>query len=117
MTIQNRRIKVIKSSKELFTIGEASELVGVQQHVLRNWEKEFPFIKPVKKESGHRLYTKNDILLLLRIKELLYDELYTIKGARKKLLKELNTEKKEVDYRELLKKIKKELKSILNLLK
>ena len=79
----------INLSKSFYTIGEVSRIVGVQQHVLRNWEKEIGFLKPRKKDSGHRLYTKKDVEIVLRIKELLYDELYTIKGAKKRLWHEL----------------------------
>ncbi len=101
--------------KMFYTIGEVSQIIGVQQHVLRNWEKEIGFLKPVKKSSGHRLYRKKDVQIALRIKELLYEELYTIPGARKRLWYELK--RKELpSVPTVVKKIKNELKELLQLL-
>jgi DNA-binding transcriptional MerR regulator len=71
--------------KIYFKIGEVCELVGVQAHVLRYWETEFPQLSPQKNRSGQRSYRRKDVETCLRIKELLYDEMYTIAGARKKL--------------------------------
>jgi DNA-binding transcriptional MerR regulator len=75
--------------KMYFKIGEVCELVGVQAHVLRYWETEFPQLAPQKNRSGQRSYRRRDVEISLRIKELLYDEMYTIAGARKKLQSEL----------------------------
>jgi DNA-binding transcriptional MerR regulator len=75
--------------KIFFKIGEVCELVGVQAHVLRYWETEFPMLSPQKNRSGQRTYRRRDVEVALRIKELLYDELFTIAGARKKLQVEL----------------------------
>ncbi len=75
--------------KIYFKIGEVCELVGVQAHVLRYWETEFPQLAPQKNRSGQRSYRRRDVEISLRIKELLYDELYTIAGARKKLQNEI----------------------------
>ncbi len=72
-------------SKLYFRIGEVSDLVGVKPYVLRYWESEFTDIKPSKSKSGQRLYKRRDVELLLRIKELLYEERFTINGARKRL--------------------------------
>lgn len=72
-------------NKLYFRIGEVSDLVGVKPYVLRYWESEFPDIKPSKSKSGQRLYKRRDVELLLRIKELLYEERFTINGARKRL--------------------------------
>jgi len=71
--------------KIYFKIGEVCDLVGVQAHVLRYWETEFPQLSPQKNRSGQRSYRRRDVEIALRIKELLYDEMYTIAGARKKL--------------------------------
>ncbi len=72
-------------NKLYFRIGEVSDLVGVKPYVLRYWESEFTDIKPSKSKSGQRLYKRRDVELLLRIKELLYEERFTINGARKRL--------------------------------
>lgn len=75
--------------KIFFKIGEVCDLVGVQAHVLRYWETEFPMLSPQKNRSGQRSYRRRDVEIALRIKELLYDDLYTIAGAKKKLQVEL----------------------------
>lgn len=68
-----------------YKIGEVSKIVGVEPYVLRYWETEFPFLKPKKSKSGHRIYTKDDIDIIMQIKHLLYEEKYTIDGVRKRL--------------------------------
>jgi DNA-binding transcriptional MerR regulator len=75
--------------KIFFKIGEVCDLVGVQAHVLRYWETEFPMLAPQKNRSGQRTYRRRDVEISLRVKELLYDELYTIAGAKKRLATEL----------------------------
>ena len=75
--------------KLFFKIGEVCELAGVQAHVLRYWETEFPTLAPQKNRAGQRTYRRRDVEMALRIKELLYDEQYTIAGAKKKLAHEL----------------------------
>lgn len=72
-------------NKLYFRIGEVSKLIGVEPYVLRYWESEFPDIKPSKSKSGQRLYKRRDVEMLQKIKELLYEERYTINGARKRL--------------------------------
>ena len=72
-------------TKLYYKIREVSEIVGVEAHVLRFWETEFPTLSPPKSKSGQRTYRPKDIELLLRIRELLYDEGFTIPGARKQL--------------------------------
>ncbi len=71
--------------KLYFRIGEVSRVSGVKPHVLRYWETEFPGITPKKSGSGHRLYRRKDVELILEIKRLLYEERFTIEGARKYL--------------------------------
>src|SRR6476469_4890822 len=75
--------------KLFFKIGEVCELAGVQAHVLRYWESEFPMLAPQKNRAGQRVYRKRDVEMALRIKELLYEDQYTIAGAKKRLNKEL----------------------------
>jgi DNA-binding transcriptional MerR regulator len=73
--------------KLFFKIGEVAELAGVEQHVLRYWEDEINALKPSKNKSGHRLYQKSDVALVLEIKRLLYEEKFTVAGAKNKLEK------------------------------
>ena len=75
--------------KIYFKIGEVCELVGVQAHVLRYWETEFSMLSPQKNRSGQRSYRRRDVEIALRIKQLLYEEMFTIAGAKKKLQTEL----------------------------
>ncbi len=72
-------------AKRYFTIGEVSELCGVKPHVLRYWEHEFAQLKPVKRRGNRRYYQHHEVLLIRRIRELLYEQGYTIIGARNKL--------------------------------
>ena len=76
---------VVIPEKLYFKIGEVCELVGVQAHVLRYWETEFPMLSPQKNNSGQRSYRRKDVEMALRVKQLLYKEMFTIAGARKKL--------------------------------
>ena len=76
---------VIIPEKIYFKIGEVCDLVGVQAHVLRYWETEFPMLSPQKNKSGQRSYRRRDVEMALKIKQLLYKEMFTIAGARKKL--------------------------------
>jgi len=71
--------------KSLYRIGEVSRLTGTKAFVLRYWETEFPMLQPVKSQSGHRLYRRQDVEMVMRIKRLLYDEGFTIAGARRHL--------------------------------
>ncbi len=72
-------------AKRYFTIGEVSELCGVKPHVLRYWEQEFTQLKPVKRRGNRRYYQHHEVLLVRRIRELLYEQGFTISGARNKL--------------------------------
>ncbi|TAK91019.1 MAG: MerR family transcriptional regulator [Burkholderiaceae bacterium] len=72
-------------AKRYFTIGEVSDLCGVKPHVLRYWEQEFTQLKPVKRRGNRRYYQHHEVLLVRRIRELLYDEGFTINGARNRL--------------------------------
>jgi DNA-binding transcriptional MerR regulator len=72
-------------AKRYFTIGEVSDLCGVKPHVLRYWEQEFTQLKPVKRRGNRRYYQHHEVLLIRRIRELLYDQGFTISGARNRL--------------------------------
>ncbi|NIA19092.1 MAG: MerR family transcriptional regulator [Xanthomonadaceae bacterium] len=99
--------------KIFFRIGEVSEIVSVKPYVLRYWESEFKLISPEKSNSKQRLYQRRDLELLLEIKRLLYEEGFTIAGARKQL-KYLTTKKTKIksNNAELLTNIQNELKEI-----
>ena len=105
--------------KVYFRIGEVSDLVGVDQHVLRYWETEFNILRPHRAASQQRLYKRADVENILRIKRLLKEEGFTISGARKMLVKEKQDQKKagiSVQSGELLHTIKSELKAIKEIL-
>ncbi len=72
-------------AKRYFTIGEVSELCGVKAHVLRYWEQEFTQLKPIKRSGNRRYYQHHEVLLIRRIRELLYEQGFTISGARNRL--------------------------------
>jgi DNA-binding transcriptional MerR regulator len=75
--------------KRYFTIGEVSELCAVKPHVLRYWEQEFPQLKPVKRRGNRRYYQRDDVLTIRQIRSLLYDQGYTIGGARQRMTDEV----------------------------
>lgn len=104
-----------------FKIGDVSQIAGVETHVLRFWESEFPTLEPQKTERGHRQYKRKDVELVLAIKRLLYEEKYTIAGARKALrTRGRKTRKRKLSdshpSREALREIRGELEEILALL-
>jgi DNA-binding transcriptional MerR regulator len=86
-------------AKRYFTIGEVSELCGVKPHVLRYWEQEFTQLKPVKRRGNRRYYQHHEVLLIRRIRELLYEEGFTISGARNRLDNSLTHEDKAESHR------------------
>ena len=105
-------------AKRYFTIGEVSELCGVKPHVLRYWEQEFTQLKPVKRRGNRRYYQHHEVLLIRRIRELLYDQGFTISGARNRL-DELVSEpaRSARGARANFAMLRKELKSVLELLR
>ncbi len=111
--------------KLYFRIGEVSELLAVAPYVLRYWESEFPLLSPKKSGTGHRLYRRKDVELLLRIKHLLYERRFTIEGARQALQIESRAAKprrpkqaqQELFSNDPLPEIRRELADILSLLK
>jgi DNA-binding transcriptional MerR regulator len=84
-------------AKRYFTIGEVSDLCGVKPHVLRYWEQEFTQLKPVKRRGNRRYYQHHEVLLIRRIRELLYEQGFTISGARNKLDSRMNGNGEEGD--------------------
>jgi len=99
-------------SKLFYRIGEVSRLTGLEPYVLRYWETEFPQLRPEKGKSGQRIYKKKDLENILRVKQLLYDDGYTISGAKKKL-----NGGRGRDLQEILDTAKIELREILEILK
>jgi DNA-binding transcriptional MerR regulator len=97
--------------KIYFRIGEVSEYTRIKPYVLRYWESEFQEIQPIRRKS-QRLYDRETILLIMRIKHMLYEQNYTISGAKKKLREELNQRRVKTKVNELLHEILNELKSI-----
>ncbi len=113
--------------KLFYKIGEVSRILDVEPYVLRYWETEFPFLKPRKNKSGQRVYVKKDVELLITIKNLLYQERFTIEGVRKqlgsnfssqeaKLLKE-NQNKEVRQPLQVIEHVKKRLREILSQLR
>ncbi len=86
-------------AKRYFTIGEVSDLCGVKPHVLRYWEQEFTQLKPVKRRGNRRYYQHHEVLLIRRIRELLYEEGFTISGARNRLDNALHGDERRSDDR------------------
>jgi DNA-binding transcriptional MerR regulator len=106
------------------SISEVSDLVGVKAHVLRYWETQFSMLRPKKNRAGNRMYRPDELKLLLRIKELLYDRRYTIAGARRTLLAERKEAPAQVELgfadaekKILLHEVKEELSRILGRLR
>ena len=117
-TVQDPESKLYRS------ISEVSDMLRVKAHVLRYWETQFSMLRPKKNRAGNRMYRPEEVRLLLRIKELLYDRRYTIAGARRTLLDERKLDEPQVelgfteaDRRLLMIEVKDELKSLLAKLK
>ena len=92
---KHKAVEVFIPDKLYFRIGEVSELCHLPAYVLRFWETEFPQLKPVKSNTGQRMYRRKDVEAVLRIKKLLYEEGFTIAGARQQLRSDLKTEKNQ----------------------
>jgi len=103
-------------AKRYFTIGEVSELCGVKPHVLRYWEQEFPNLKPVKRRGNRRYYQRHDVLMIRQIRSLLYDQGFTITGARQRLDGQQN--KMEVSIsNQIVRQVRMELEEVLQILR
>ena len=96
---------------KFFYIGEVSKVTGIPSHILRYWEKEFSFLKPMRDHKGHRIYTQKEIGKINQIKTLVYSEGYKIQGVKKKLRVQKKTRKNSTQEKlKFLKQISKELK-------
>ena len=102
--------------KRYFTIGEVSELCAVKPHVLRYWEQEFPNLKPVKRRGNRRYYQRQDVILIRQIRSLLYDQGYTIGGARQRMSGE-EAVSDDNQYKQLIRQMISELEDVLKVLK
>jgi DNA-binding transcriptional MerR regulator len=102
--------------KRYFTIGEVSELCGVKAHVLRYWEQEFPQLKPVKRRGNRRYYQRHDVLVIRQIRSLLYEQGFTIGGARQQLAGD-NAKGDVSQSHQIVHQLRVELEDILKLLK
>jgi len=103
-------------AKRYFTIGEVSELCGVKPHVLRYWEQEFPQLKPLKRRGNRRYYQRHDVIMIRQIRSLLYEQGFTIGGARQKMSgAEAKTDASH--SQELILQMRRELEDVLKTLK
>ncbi len=102
--------------KRYFTIGEVSELCAVKPHVLRYWEQEFPQLKPVKRRGNRRYYQRQDVLVIRQIRSLLYDDGFTIGGARQKLTGE-ESRSDLSQSQQIIRQLRQELEEVLRLLR
>jgi DNA-binding transcriptional MerR regulator len=101
--------------KRYFTIGEVSELCDVKPHVLRYWEQEFPQLKPVKRRGNRRYYQRHDVEMIRSIRSLLYEQGFTIGGARQQLSGE-GPKHDEAPRAEVIRELRKDLEEILEIL-
>jgi len=102
--------------KRYFTIGEVSELCAVKPHVLRYWEQEFPQLKPVKRRGNRRYYQRHDVLMIRQIRGLLYDQGFTIGGARQRLSSETAVQD-VTQSQQIIKQLRVELEELLHILR
>ena len=102
--------------KRYFTIGEVSELCQVKPHVLRYWEQEFPQLKPVKRRGNRRYYQRQDVLMIRQIRSLLYDQGFTIGGARQRLSGD-QAKDDQNQSAQIVRQLRGELEELLQILK
>jgi DNA-binding transcriptional MerR regulator len=100
---------------EFLTIGDVSQKTGIKPYILRYWEKEFPFLQPLKNKAGHRIYSPRDLFIIRSIKRLLYSKGYSISGAKKVLWKVLLGEN-SAGYNQRIEEIRKDLLDALEII-
>jgi DNA-binding transcriptional MerR regulator len=118
-------MKSLPTGKLYYSISEVSDLLGVKAHVLRYWETQFKVLRPKKARGGARRYKKRDIEILFDIKQLLYDQRFTIAGARRKILDDRQNNGKDqielpftkLDREESLRALRKDMEGLLHMLK
>ncbi|MDR2013196.1 MAG: MerR family transcriptional regulator [Rhodanobacter sp.] len=111
----NNELPVIPA-KRYFTIGEVSELCGVKPHVLRYWEQEFTSLKPVKRRGNRRYYQRHDVLMIRQIRSLLYEQGFTITGARQRLGGEQVRRESNISQ-QIVRQVRMELEEVLLILR
>ena len=117
--------KTEEKKKRYFSIGDVSIIIGVKPHILRYWESEFPMLRPRKNRAGNRAFTERDIKIIMVIKKLLYEDKFTIEGAKKQLRTEtdlINDQQIEIPFEKVktklqIKEIHDELAELLKLVK
>jgi len=102
--------------KRYFTIGEVSELCAVKPHVLRYWEQEFPQLRPAKRRGNRRYYQRQEVVLVRQIRSLLYENGFTIGGAKQRLT-DNNDEENDQQNQQIFKELRLELEEVLEILK
>jgi len=102
--------------KRYFTIGEVSDLCGVKPHVLRYWEQEFEQLKPVKRRGNRRYYQRHDVLMIRQIRSLLYEQGFTIGGARQQLCSD-SAKNDQNQSQQIIRQLRAELEEVLQILK
>lgn len=117
-------MKSLPIGRLYYSISEVSDMIGVKPHVLRYWESQFKMLRPKKGRGGARMYRKRDIEVLFEIKQLLYDQRFTIAGARRRILDERADTKDQIelpfsrlDREEMLRGLRKDMEGLLNLLR
>ena len=111
----NKQLPTIPG-KRYFTIGEVSELCAVKPHVLRYWEQEFPQLKPLKRRGNRRYYQRHDVILIRQIRSLLYEQGFTIGGARQRLSGDDAIDDSN-QCQQIVRQLRVELEEVLNLLR
>jgi DNA-binding transcriptional MerR regulator len=102
--------------KRYFTIGEVSDLCAVKPHVLRYWEQEFPQLKPLKRRGNRRYYQRHDVILIRQIRSLLYEQGFTIGGARQRLSGE-EARDDSAQSQQIIRQLRAELEEVLDILR
>jgi DNA-binding transcriptional MerR regulator len=118
-------VKSLPTGKLYYSISEVSDLVGVKPHVLRYWETQFKMLRPKKGRGGARMYRKRDVEALFEIRGLLYDQRFTIAGARRRILDERSNDEKDqiefpftkLDREEMLRALRKDMEGLLGILR
>ena len=116
-------MKSLPTGRLYYSISEVSDLVGVKPHVLRYWETQFKMLRPKKGRGGARMYRKRDVEVLFEIKQLLYDQRFTIAGARRRILDgrdekdQIELPFSKLDREETLRALRKDMEGLLNLLR
>jgi len=116
-------VKSVPAGRLYYSISDVSDMVGVKPHVLRYWETQFKMLRPKKGRGGARMYRKRDVEILFEVKQLLYDQRFTIAGARRKLLDDRGSREQieltftRTDREEMLRALRRDLEGLLHILR